>query len=221
MRTTYPKIKGVNWSKIHDTNTRKFLLHVHTELKQAGGSLDMHQAKSVKCEGFRVGGYFDSEDSVLAVAMKRPFGAWVRILVHEYSHFEQCRYDVPAWRNSTMPNGEDSGQILWDWIEKKGKVTDRRLVDAMYRTLDVELDCERRAVENLKRFGLPINVEAYARQAAAYMYFHPYSVIRRRWYRPRHAPYMYPEIIKAMPVTLAGDFRKISAETILLFDKYC
>jgi len=53
----------------------------------------------------------------------------------------------------------------------------------------LELDCEKRAVKNIKKYNLPVNIETYIQKANSYILFYNYVKETRQWSKPGNAPY--------------------------------
>lgn len=109
-------------------------------------------------------GYFDDEDKALVVACGKPFEDWIEILVHEYSHMEQ-------WLNDKRWGGWIECCIkLWAWVDKDIELTDEELSSVIESMIELERDCELRALYNIQKWMLPINKSRYMRKANLYLY---------------------------------------------------
>ena len=109
-------------------------------------------------------GYFDSGDKVLVVACGKPFDQWIEILVHEYSHMEQWMLD-PRWEHWT-----DCCLALWDWMDRSKLMNNSQLNQVIDGMIELERDCEVRALNNIEKWNLPINKSRYKRKANLYLY---------------------------------------------------
>ena len=134
------------------------------------------------------------------------------ILVHEYSHFEQWRDKRRAFTNDA------ASYDFFLWIHGK-RLSRRKAKDAANATRNVELDCEKLAVQNVKKFGLPLDVDAYIQQANAYVHFHNWAYLRRQWYRVGHCPYTLKEVVSQMPTVFASRYDETPQKYLKLFDK--
>lgn len=123
-------------------------------------------------DGFGCGGFFCDQTKRIAVATGRPEGAWVGVLIHEYSHLTQWIEGAPVWRS--VKEG------MWDWIDGK-QIKNPRL--AVKTVQDLEADCERRAIRMIRELDAPVNLERYTRTANAYIHFHNVIADKRKWYR--------------------------------------
>lgn len=109
-------------------------------------------------------GYFDGNDRVLVVACGKPFEEWIEILIHEYSHMEQWLTDV-RW-----PDWEDCCLALWDWMDRSRILNNTQLTNVINGVIELERDCEIRALNNIKKWDLPINKSRYKRRANLYLF---------------------------------------------------
>lgn len=141
-------------------------------------------SNEVKCSG-----YFDDVNRKLVVAAKAPKS--LEILVHEYAHLTQ-------WQDNCRQ---------WKWVEKSMYVFDAWLSGKRVRNLNhhidrikyMELDNEKRSVELIKKYRLPIDLEGYIKRANSYVYFYNYIKKTRKWSSPDNSPYKNERIVEAMP----------------------
>jgi len=198
----------------------KFVKLVRKKLREKNVSLNLIPAKWVGVEGrIKVNGYFDEEHKSLVCAIDKPYRSWLPILVHEYGHFEQWKKQCKPWTRINI-NGEDRTDAIFLWIKKKRY---RRIDIKCYaaKNRELEVDCERRTVRNIRKFKLPIDVRSYIQQANSYLYFYNYALLRRRWWKSGYAPYDIPEVWTNFPTTLKRNYSKLPQKYVELYDKYC
>jgi hypothetical protein len=161
---------------------------------------------------YSVGGYFDEEDGKLVVAGNSP--NWFRILVHEYGHFLQW---VEGYKGLDTFN---KYAVSWDtWLLGERNMCPKRLHTRFLAVRNFELDCEKRAVEMIKKYSLPIDVLKYIQDANAYMYFHAYIKKYRVW-----PPKRIPDRIKnEMPFVFLkpNEYNKMPKSFEEAITKYC
>ena len=216
----YPQVRNLDWSKIRDKNTKAFLVHVVNTLRDADVTLKLSNTKTVLVEGtIRCSGTFDEEGRELAIAIRKSPRRWLEILVHEFGHFEQWRYDMPTWREAYY-RSEDASGMLDEWLNHTRKLDGRILAIVLAKTIDVEVNCERRAIEIIKRFSLPINIQRYCQRANSYLNLYNWAALRQRWCPGTKPPYSVREIVDAMPSLLQNDYHTITPELVFLYDKY-
>lgn len=156
-------------------NVERFIAHVKSVALQHGVKIKIKNSRNVRepagntlCCGY----FLDSEKEKLIVIAKgkRPVQEWLGFLVHEYCHMMQWIEKCPAYTNTFLKNGEDATYKLS--LLENGEADYNKRLRNVYtkKTIACELDCERRAVKAIKKFNLPINLEAYKRGAAATLY---------------------------------------------------
>lgn len=147
-----------------DPQTRRFLNDSLSHLKEYGVSIVFHPYAVHRKE--QVVGYYDGENKRLMVCKKNP--KWLSIYVHEYCHFLQdienssiyTRYNE-LWLNPQ--------EIAEGWI--KGKKHSRKTVKKAYRLIrELELDCERRCLEIIRKYDLPIDKSKFIQEANSILF---------------------------------------------------
>ena len=109
-------------------------------------------------------GYFCDTDKALVVACGKPFKEWFKILVHEFCHMEQWKSDE-RWPKWSAACGK-----TWDWLAGTGMYNKMQLLELLDDMVELEKDCEMRAVEKIRKWGLPMNISQYIREANVYLY---------------------------------------------------
>jgi hypothetical protein len=176
-------------------------------------------------DGSMVNGYFlgsapDSEQqSEFAVAIGKPEIDWLPVFIHESCHMDQFLEDSEVWLNQTLDNEMDGTAVLFEWIG--GKEFDRELIEACaFNTFLLELDCERRSVEKMKKYNLPIDIRDYTMKSTCYALFYKYLLQKRAWYKPGIVPYEIKEVYSAFPDTFDIDIHAPLTEAqIQAFEK--
>jgi hypothetical protein len=207
---------------LNDSMIERFISHVKSEARRYHMKFDMIPEDYIEASGSRVGGYFLDEPLEMAIAIgkdpEEDVLGWLDVLVHEFSHFEQWQEDeiyyLATYQRSYAPN------IVLNWTNGKD-YKDSTISASMEMVKRCELDCERRTIDNILKYHLPINIFRYAREAASYIYFHDYMMLTREWETPNHiVPSDVPEILDAMPINLDGAFDDIPEDIIALYDKH-
>ena len=145
-----------------------------------------------------VSGYFvDRPQIQLAVATGKPQEDWLAILLHESCHMDQWIEQAPAW---TQVFVEEREAVDWidEWVGGRNDLP-LPLGELIDRSRNVELDCERRTVEKILRYGLPIDTKVYTQKANSYVFFYNHLVKTRAWYPGDDAPYDNPSVWSAAP----------------------
>lgn len=109
-------------------------------------------------------GSFCSHKKEFRVAMGDGMNS-MAAFIHEYSHYRQWKsWESARWEDISV-NGLD---VYFDWAAG-GKCGYRALNKAVSKVLELEHDCEIRAMEFIRCFNLPIKLPEYARRANAYL----------------------------------------------------
>jgi hypothetical protein len=154
-------------------NDRHFKLVGLPYLRYAGG----------KCSGY-------CDHTGLTVAIKKDLKEWILVLIHEDAHLDQLLEESPLWFNEFAETND-----IEVWV--KNKRTRNNRIDKFFEaTIALELDCEKRSVEKIKKYKLPVNVEEYIRKSNAYLFSYMITRINRRWFE---FPYRIPQIYEKMP----------------------
>lgn len=145
-------------------------------------------------------GYFDEVNRVLAVACGKPFEQWIEILIHEYSHMEQFIHD-DRWAYWS-----DCCARMWEWIDGELELDDENLLYVINGMIDLESDCELRALTNIIKWDLPINKSRYQRKANLYLYSYRLMPIYRRFLT---GIYENEELINLCPKTISKKAKEV------------
>lgn len=187
-----------------------FLNHVKRECKLHGIKFDLRKRSSylrlsgnIKCSG-----YFDAQNKQLVVAAKR--NDWVEILVHEYGHLTQWAERCPEWIA-----GEPTVDHIDRWLQ--GEEVEN-IYDHIRCSRNLELDNEKRSVELIKRFELPIDLDRYVKKANGYIYFYTWMMSTRRWSTIENSPYSNETIISAMPNTFQENYEDLPEGVVAAFE---
>ena len=159
---------------------KKFIKIVREKCKENNVKLLLKNTVKLKLgKNSYCGGYFEDlgEKAVLSCAMKNPLA--LSILVHEFSHMEQ-------WIDNVFQETGEYCSNLERWLNGEE-------INNIYNQIDrvklMELDCERRAVKNIKKYNLPLNIQRYTQLANVYIFFYNYLKESRKWSKPGNAPY--------------------------------
>jgi hypothetical protein len=170
------------------------------ELLDHGFSVLLHNKDNI--DGY--GGWFGAEEGEeeFVVALKHTMG--FEILIHEYCHFLQWKYDRKLWDKSQL-----TYDILFDWINypifvyshfiKDCKFSDEEIDQSLHDILEIEHDCEKRALKLLKNCPIEdFDIEKYVRAANAYLW--SYHINRELRIRPKN-PIYSERVLEHMPDT--------------------
>ena len=193
-------------------NVQQFLAHVKEHTKAYGIKLVITKYNHVNL-GHGVGrasGYFDQ--SIIKVAGGgRSSKRILELIVHEYSHFLQFIHQEEIWKKAGRHNLEEA-------LFNK-KVTKERFHEMVSADKELEIDAEKKSVEIIKKWNLPIDVETYIKGANAYIYYYTYMDKYRKWCIK--APSRVKKIIDIMSVTFRKNYDKLPEDYEKLINKYC
>lgn len=161
-----------------------FIGKVVNELLDDGFSLVLHQQK----QHSHLGGSFDGHSKEFVVSIKGKLG--FELFIHEYCHYLQWKERRRYYNN--LINGCN---IVFDWLD--GTFFKKNILKyAFDLVIELEWDCERRAVELIKKYDLDVDIERYCRTANTYILF--YHIVRetRKWSK---GGLYTPSLIKSMP----------------------
>ncbi len=156
---------------------KPFISSVKRQCKAYGIELVLSPSKQVVLtDDFlqECSGYFCDVDKAIVVACGKPFKDWFEILVHEFSHMEQWKSDErwSKWNDSTGKT--------WDWLAGDIMLNNKQLLAILDDMVEMERDCEMRAVEKIKKWDLPIPITPYIQKSNTYLYsYHMLPQIKR------------------------------------------
>lgn len=151
-----------------------FLSEAIVDMINSGISIDIPQKKTLGEHGDSFTGEFLYEDKVFRCAARSH--SFLSTFVHEYSHFLQYKTGFAKRHAKKFANIER----LWDWLsgdEFSAIKVNKFIEDAIF----VELDCDKRAVELILEYNLPIDMEQYIKESNAYIWFYHYVKKYRSW----------------------------------------
>jgi len=220
METTDTSIDFLNYGNLDDNSIKKvksFIKNLQERCAENGINLLIKNKTGIPYVtdgGFMVNGYFDEEAKVLACAAGKDISQWLTILIHESSHMDQFLEGVPEWTNNLGLNETDK------WLSGDD-VDMKKVTDEIKTSIQVELDCEKRTVKKIKKWGLDniVDTDEYIQKANAYIMFYLWMKENRKWYEIGREPYNLPEIFKEMPKTFDNDYSELSMELKAVLDK--
>ena len=159
-------------------------------------------------------GAFSDYNRTLEIS-ESPAPSVISILVHEYSHMLQWINKDEAY--IATYRGLDPTTVVNEWIEGKDFL-DIELDNCFYLTKKLEFECDRRAVEVIKKWKLPIDIEYYTKCSIGYAYYYDYIRKHRKW--GNVAAYESPEVLEKIKADFDSvDLTKIDDEIVSLIEK--
>ena len=135
---------------------------------------------------------------ILSCAVGKPLMEWLPTFVHETCHKDQCVEQIDCWTDGMIDN-MDPMDFIDLWIRNHIELSRQQKDHYFEAAIRIELDCERRALDKILKYNLPIDPTEYIKKANAYVLF--YQVMRRtrKWYTIGKEPYAIPEVWEQMP----------------------
>lgn len=162
-----------------------------------------------------VSGLFDSDNLELTVNTNKPILEWLPIFVHESCHMDQHIESAKPWLDLDV-KGHDATNLLDMWLGHIIDLNAGQLETIVNKVLEMELDCEKRSVEKIKQYKLPLDIKEYVRKANAYMYFYRALMKTRKWTCKEKSPYSIDDVWKEMPSQLYADQSKYQTSSPLV-----
>lgn len=181
----------------------KFIEFVQEEASKNKVKITISNNSFLEIGNSTCNGYFSDEPAELAVATGKSIHNWLPVFIHEYSHMTQWAEKHSSWTD-TYFGEECATDLLFQWIERKIELNQKDLSKIVHTVMRVELNCEKRTVNNIIIHKLPINVEEYIQKSLSYVWFHHIVKDMRKWYIPGKEPYNNPEIWTQMPKSFKG-----------------
>ena len=141
-------------------------------------------------------GWFCEDPRELIVTTKHAPDRFLRTFVHESCHMDQFLEQTELWND---PSINDHGDVLNEYLHGERKRKSKLVIDYTKGSLKLELDCEKRAVDKIIKYGLSIDLDDYIKVANVYLYSWRDFLDLRCWYDNYNKPYDNEDVIAAMP----------------------
>jgi len=162
--------------------------------------------------GTECNGYFNvvgTEPPTLAIACGQPQENWLQTLVHESCHMDQWIENTKEWQDCIVVDNIEALDLVELWIDKKIELNKKQLNYFINASRNIELDCEKRAVDKIMKYNLPITISEYIQRANSYIFFYTLLKQTRRWYKIGNEPYNNKEIWTQMPNYFISNYDKV------------
>jgi hypothetical protein len=209
----------INLDLIENINTRNFIQAEIAHCKKHKVRVELLNAPP-ELHGVESSGLFSDEPHpCLQVHMDKDINEWLPIFVHETCHKDQYIEKTDIW-TAKINEHYDAVEIFDMWIDRCVELKPHQLRPVLQQIVDIELDCERRAVEKIHKNNLDINVEEYIQKANSYVYYYHAAAHTRMWTQ-RTAPYINPLVWKEMPVDFNNNYATIRNKMLELYLEHC
>ncbi len=161
---------------------KKILSDIMDKAQQNNVKVTISKEKHIKYPigGFPVHGYFAINagypNGELGISTGDGLEEWIKVLIHESCHMDQFIENDYVWTNNFIYDCKDhkikeSIDLLDEWTNGRN-FSKSIITDLTNSVLNVELDCEKRSAEKMKRYNLDINIDVYTQQSNSYIYFY-------------------------------------------------
>lgn len=166
--------------------TKKLLADISAKCIKNNITLKLISSPSVDVDSIECSGYFDETEMVVATQKKD----WVDILLHEDCHLDQFLEKSKLWNS-----GDDGIRTLEKWLSNK-HVSNKKIEQSIIDIILLELDCEKRTVNKIKKYKLDIDTKKYIQQANTYLFSYWATQKYRKWLP---MPYNNKNLVKKFP----------------------
>jgi len=187
-------------------NVLEFVQSVLKTCEENNIPVKMPNAKTVQyaVDGVSCAGFFDDDPVQFGTACKGSYKKWLPVFVHESCHMDQWLEKSPFWTNK-IPGHDVNPTVIFDkWITNKLEIDDATRDAIIDYLVYLELDCERRSVEKIKKYNLPVDLDVYIRKSNAYAWSYRLVGETRNW--DHSASYSITEVWEAMPGHFDNDY---------------
>lgn len=153
---------------------RLFFERAVKDIQKHGYSLVITSTNLVNSDGTRSNGYFSQTEKSIRVAGNSP--DWFGIFLHEYCHFRQCITNSKIWQKAVEYDG------FYLWVAGDRSIPLKHLNKYFLSERNLELDCEKRTANLIKKYRLSISLDKYIQIANAYIYYFSYLKKYRKWF---------------------------------------
>jgi hypothetical protein len=191
-------------------NTEKLISYIKSECDKNDVKLSIKKGKYVKVNNLKTSGYFESTKQELVCAKQNP--NFLIVLAHEFCHMTQWIDSKCGKCNIWLKYEKSNLSIFDEWLLDKSKnYRKNTLKAALFKSLNLELDNERRTHKLLKSFGMnQKELDLYVQKSNAYVLFYLYILETRRWYKPGNAPYENKAVVSSMSKKFNMNYKSLS-----------
>lgn len=207
-------------SSIENLKIKQYIVDEIDICYQQRVRLKINKNKPLTINGTEVNGYFQDEPfAQLAIKLSENIEDWLAVFIHETSHRDQWIEQDPTW-TVVIKDYFDANDILDMWVHGAVELNSQQINEVTQQIVLNELDCERRSLQKIKTYNLPIDKETYAQKANAYVYYY-HAIAHTRRYTEVDAPYMIDQLWQAMPKNLDQNYNSIDPVLLDLYMQHC
>jgi hypothetical protein len=149
------------------------------------------------------------DDEMLFIVSTAEHG-WEDVFVHEAAHLDQYIEKNPLWFDQHLQNHDP-----WDFSDRKDDKLSKRIFQTL---LKLEIDCDLRAIEKIKKYKLEniLSIDEYIQIAnvyhASYYYFWKYKC----YFHTDHTPHIKEHLLKEFSSKKIEGYKSSWKERVLL-----
>lgn len=167
--------------------------------------LEIKNTRKIRLTNGWCGGWCDGDRIV--IAGKNPL--FEETFVHEFCHMMQAIEKDPVWTTSSL---------FWTYLDKNS--ININSWDSVFEIIELERNCELRAVELSKKWKLFDN-KLYSQRANVYLFFYHFVFLQKKWVNSTGI-YSSVEIMSKVPKKIVDleQLQKIDMNLMKIYDEY-
>lgn len=196
-----------------DAFTIDFIENELDKCRRSNIGIHIPKSKSVLHNGMNCAGFFDDSNMTFAVAYTKNQNHWLSTFVHESCHVDQWIDQIDIW--NAKIGDIDPLEVIDSWLLKEVEldpVTKQLVFDIVTA---IELDCEQRSVEKIKKFNLPLNITNYIKKSNAYVW--SYRMVQETRNYDHNSMHEVYSVWRAMPKHFENDYSILPVEISRIF----
>lgn len=156
------------------------------------------------------GGFFSEESKRLATATNNNITHWFSIFIHESCHMDQW-IERREWWDKNL----EIYSRFFEWLAFEKEYTAKELEESRQIIIEIEQDCEKRAIEKIKKYKFKnIKIKRYIQEANSYLFLYTFMRQKRKWYNNIHSK---PNCWSLCPARFPKDYKKIPKKLLNAF----
>lgn len=205
--------------KFPDIETQVFLDYAKSVCNLHSFDLHLVQRENLKYKGQKYAGELDFSGKRFRIAVAKPKEDMLTIFVHEFSHLNQWIDEDPIFYSTQLDDGSDAYDNFMQWITGDIDLSPQQAVQYGKLARNFEIDCDKRAVEEIKFWELPVDLDKYIQKSNSYHLLYNYISKHRFW--PDISPYhdKYIKLWKSMPKTWIQNPDRPPAHLMKLYEE--
>ena len=132
---------------------KKYMADAIDNMISAGFQVKLIQNSS------KYAGFLDEDGKVFSCQISENPIDWFSDFVHEYCHFcqwKEKKYSGPKWMKSI--------EMVYSWVAGDISLSEKDRIYHINRCKRIELDCEKRAVKEIKKYKLNIERQEFLKR---------------------------------------------------------